>query len=131
MQNREQNFKGFEPDTYRFLMELGFYNEKSFFDANRARCKRVVQEPMRALASDLIPAALEMDPNFNTRLTTVVSRRTGIPAFRGISAHTAITVGSDFAIRIRARAKAFACTLRSTRMAMGTAWECTMQTRRS
>ncbi len=74
MQNREQNFKGFEPDTYRFLMELGFYNEKSFFDANRARCKRVVQEPMRALASDLIPAALEMDPNFNTRLTTVVSR---------------------------------------------------------
>lgn len=44
----EQNFKGFEPDTYRFLMELGFYNEKPFFDANRARCRRVVQEPMRA-----------------------------------------------------------------------------------
>ena len=48
MQNREQNFKGFEPDTYRFLMELGFYNEKSFFDANRARCKRVVQPRLTA-----------------------------------------------------------------------------------
>ena len=70
----ERNFKGFEPDTYRFLMELGFYNERSFYHANRDRCRKVVLDPMRALALDLIPKALEIDPNFNTRLTTVVSR---------------------------------------------------------
>ncbi|MBQ3201519.1 MAG: DUF2461 domain-containing protein [Clostridia bacterium] len=70
----EQNFKGFVPDTYRFLMELGFFNEKAFYHANRERCKQVVLDPMRAMALDLTPKALEIDPNFNTRLTTVVSR---------------------------------------------------------
>ena len=45
----EQNFKGFEPDTYRFLMELGFYNEKPFLMRTaraaavwcRSRCARL------------------------------------------------------------------------------------------
>ncbi len=67
-------FTGFCPDTFLFLMELGFHNDREFFNANRARCRAVVQEPMRALASALSPLALEMDPAFNTRLTKAVSR---------------------------------------------------------
>ena len=71
---KKQQFEGFAPDTYRFFLELGFNNEKAFFDANRERCRLVVQQPMRALAAELIPAALEMNPAFDTRLGVVVSR---------------------------------------------------------
>lgn len=67
-------FNGFEKDTYVFLMELGFNNDRAFFDANRERCRRVVQTPMKALAAELIPTALDIDPAFNTRMTTLVSR---------------------------------------------------------
>lgn len=67
-------FHGFTKDTFAFLMELGFNNDRAFFDANRERCREVVQDPMRALAAALIPKALEIDPEFNTKLTTVVSR---------------------------------------------------------
>ncbi len=72
--NEPTAFSGFCPDTYLFLMELGFENNRAFFDANRARCRAVVQEPMRALASALCPLALEIDPDFNTRMTSMVSR---------------------------------------------------------
>ncbi|HOF99764.1 MAG: hypothetical protein BWY35_01219 [Firmicutes bacterium ADurb.Bin248] len=69
-----QGFSGFTPDAFKFFLELGFNNEKAFFDANRERCRRVVQQPMRALANDLIPAALEMNPDFDTRMSVLVSR---------------------------------------------------------
>lgn len=69
-----QTFNGFEPDTFRFFLELGFSNEKAFFDANRERCRRVVQQPARALANELIPTALEMNPEFDTRMNVLVSR---------------------------------------------------------
>ncbi len=67
-------FEGFSPDTFRFFMELGFNNEKAFMDANRERCKNAVQLPMRMMANELIPTALDIDPDFNTRMTTLVSR---------------------------------------------------------
>lgn len=69
-----QKFTGFTPDTFKFFLELGFNNEKAFFDANRERCRIVVQQPMRALANELIPAALEMNPEFDTRMSVLVSR---------------------------------------------------------
>lgn len=69
-----QAFAGFTPDAFRFFLELGFNNEKSFFDANRERCRAIVQNPMRALANELIPAAREIDPAFDTRLSILVSR---------------------------------------------------------
>ncbi len=71
---QHQAFTGFTPDTYRFFLELGFNNEKAFFDANRERCRAVVQQPMRALAAELTPLALEMNPAFDTRPGVVVSR---------------------------------------------------------
>ncbi|HWQ57961.1 MAG TPA: DUF2461 domain-containing protein [Clostridia bacterium] len=69
-----QEFTGFMPDTFKFFLELGFNNEKAFFDANRERCRSVVQQPMRALANELIPAALEINPGFDTRMGVLVSR---------------------------------------------------------
>lgn len=67
-------FTGFTADGYRFLMELEFNNEKSFVDANRQRYYDGIRNPMRALATELSPAALDIDPLFNTALTGVISR---------------------------------------------------------
>ena len=67
-------FHGFEKDTFVFMLELGFNNDKLFFDANRERCRRVLQNPIRALALDITPTALEIDPEFNTRPGKLVSR---------------------------------------------------------
>lgn len=69
-----KEFQGFVPDTFKFFLELGFYNEEPFFNANRERCRKVVQLPARALANELIPTALEMNPDFDTRMGVLVSR---------------------------------------------------------
>ena len=69
-----QTFQGFNEDTYKFLIELAFNNNKEFFTANKGRYKQNVQEPLRALAEDLLPLALTIDPCFNTRMTTILSR---------------------------------------------------------
>lgn len=69
-----QTFEGFNEDTYKFLIELAFNNNKAFFEANKGRYKANVQEPLRALAEALLPAALAIDPAFNPRMTSVLSR---------------------------------------------------------
>lgn len=69
-----QAFEGFNEDTYKFLLELAFNNNKAFFEANRGRYKQNVQEPLRALAEDLMPTALAIDPDFNPRMTSILSR---------------------------------------------------------
>ncbi|MDO5112730.1 MAG: DUF2461 domain-containing protein [Clostridia bacterium] len=66
--------KGFTKDTYVFLMELGLNNNKTFFEQNRDRYQKGVREPMTALAQALIPTALKIDPNINTKMNTVLSR---------------------------------------------------------
>ncbi|MEA5059129.1 MAG: DUF2461 domain-containing protein [Candidatus Pelethousia sp.] len=70
----EQAFQGFNEDTYKFLIELAFNNNKAFFEANRGRYRQNVQEPLRALAEALLPTALSIDPAFNPRMTSVLSR---------------------------------------------------------
>ena len=67
-------FTGFTADGYRFPMELEYNNEKAFVEANRKRYYDGVRDPMRSLASALAETALDIDPDFNTRLTGVVSR---------------------------------------------------------
>lgn len=67
-------FKGFTPDSYRFLTELGFENSKPFFEANRERYVEGVQKPMRALCAALAPTVLHIDPALNCNPATVVSR---------------------------------------------------------
>ena len=67
-------FSGCPEEMYQFFWEIAFQNHREFFEANRDRYKRVVQEPMRALAAELLPTALSLNPSFNQRVTTIVSR---------------------------------------------------------
>lgn len=68
------SFTGFDPEAFRFLFEIGFNNNTEWFGLNRDRYKKFVQQPMRQLAAELMPTALEIDPNFNTSLNATVSR---------------------------------------------------------
>ncbi len=67
-------FRGFNEDTYRFLIELSLNNNKLFFDANKQRYIDNVKTPMLALAEDLQPTMLRIDPDFNLKPSSVVSR---------------------------------------------------------
>ncbi len=67
-------FKGFDPDTYRFLIELSLNNNKLFFEANKQRYLDHVKAPMTALAKELLPTMLKIDPEFNTNLGSIQSR---------------------------------------------------------
>jgi len=67
-------FQGLNEDTYQFFWEIAFNNEASFFEANRERYKKNVYEPLKQLTVALTPAAQEIDPDFNIRPSSVVSR---------------------------------------------------------
>lgn len=74
MKDKANVFQGLTEDTYRFFWEIAFQNHKSFYDANRDRYKKTVQQPLLKLAELLTPTALEIDPSFNVRPAAVVSR---------------------------------------------------------
>ena len=67
-------FNGLTEDTYRFFWEIAFQNNQSFFDANRERFRNSVQLPLLQLASELAPSALDIDPEFQVRPSSAVSR---------------------------------------------------------
>ena len=67
-------FKGFNEESFRFLTELGFNNNKTFFEANKQRYIDHVKTPMTALAEAIMPTMLHIDPDFNPKLSQVVSR---------------------------------------------------------
>ena len=69
-----EGFTGFTPETYRFLMELQFYNDKTFFDANRPRYLKEVREPMIRLGEELAPTVQEIDPEFGVIPHKALSR---------------------------------------------------------
>lgn len=68
------SFNGFYKETFEFLFEISFNNNIEWFNANKQRYERFVRLPMRELCAELMPTALEIDPNFNPSLTTSVSR---------------------------------------------------------
>lgn len=67
-------FTGFTKETFAFLLELTLNNNREWFELNKGRYREHVQSPMRALAESLVPCALSIDPGFNTRMTSVLSR---------------------------------------------------------
>ncbi len=67
-------FTGFSPRMYAFYQDIRFHNDKAFFEANRDRFQRDVQEPLRQLAVALIPAVQSVDPLLDVRPERVVSR---------------------------------------------------------
>lgn len=67
-------FHGCPEEMYNFFWELAFQNNKEFFEANRSRYETYVKEPMHALTRKLLPVALEIDPELDTRIPVIVSR---------------------------------------------------------
>lgn len=67
-------FSGFTEDTYRFLWELAFHNERAFFEANRERYRQVLYQPLLALTTALIPTVREIDDRLNLRPASTISR---------------------------------------------------------
>lgn len=68
------SFDGFSAETFKFLLEISFNNDLEWFAENRRRFEQYVRDPMRALAAELMPTALSIDPDFNPRLASCVSR---------------------------------------------------------
>ena len=67
-------FEGLTEETYRFFWEIAFNNNIGFFEENRSRFKKTVQQPLLALAQELAPLMAQIDPEFNLRPSSVVSR---------------------------------------------------------
>lgn len=68
------NFSGFSPDTYAFLTEIGVINTREFYHANKERYHKFVKEPMTTIGEMLLPDMLAIDPDFNPRMTSILSR---------------------------------------------------------
>ncbi len=57
-------FQGFTADSFLFFEELAHYNQKAWFDANRARYDQYVVGAFRGLLEGLTPALLNLNPHF-------------------------------------------------------------------
>jgi uncharacterized protein (TIGR02453 family) len=68
----------FTNETFRFFKDLARHNRKDWMDKNRERYQIAVVQPFRQLLEELSPAALDLNPNFDT------SGRTG-PNFSRIN----------------------------------------------
>jgi len=64
------NFTGFVPDTFNFLKELKANNTDKWMhandNANLARYKKILQEPLRSLFATVAPSIQQMDPGLET-----------------------------------------------------------------
>ena len=60
-------FKGFTPETFKFLLELEFNNSKPWFEENKPNYLNYVVEPFKQLVKELSNFMLEIDPGFETR----------------------------------------------------------------
>lgn len=61
-------FQGFCKDTSDFLWDLMFNNERSWFQENKARYERVLNQPFRALAADTVDILKARHPGLDFSL---------------------------------------------------------------
>lgn len=67
-------FQGFPKEMFEFFMAISFNNNTEFFEENRKLYEQKVKAPLYALARDLTPMALHVDPEMEVRPSKVVSR---------------------------------------------------------
>jgi uncharacterized protein (TIGR02453 family) len=60
-------FKGFSPDSLRFLSQVRQENSKEWFEAHRAEYQQQLLAPFQALVDALSGPMLRIDPQFETR----------------------------------------------------------------
>lgn len=65
--DESNHFNGFSPETFHFLMELEFNNNKPWFEENKQRYLQNVVEPFKLLVKDLSNFMLAIDSGFETR----------------------------------------------------------------
>ena len=58
---------GFSKESYEFLFLLSANNEKSYFEERRKEYEEVILKPLKALAQELAPFMLSVDPAFDVR----------------------------------------------------------------
>lgn len=68
------NFNGLSEETYRFFWDIAFHNDNQYYENNKERYRTFVQTPLLSLAADLIPDALEMNPDFIQNPRYILSR---------------------------------------------------------
>ncbi len=56
----------FTRETFQFFKDLARHNHKEWMDAHRDRYQSALVQPLRRLLEELAPAALELDPRFDT-----------------------------------------------------------------
>jgi len=62
-------FKGFSEQTIDFLWGIRFNNERSWFEAHKEEYKRVLEQPMKALAAEVFEAFNEKYPELGLSLS--------------------------------------------------------------
>lgn len=60
-------FSGFTPETCAFLRDIATHNAKPWLEAHRSTYEQHILQPLRALVSDLTPAMVMIDPEFEVR----------------------------------------------------------------
>ena len=68
----EKKFRGFSPNTIKFLKSLEANNNKLWFEKHRDDYKKFVLEPSRCLVNDLGDFMLKIDPRFE--ITPVINK---------------------------------------------------------
>ena len=59
-------YPGITQDAMWLLAENRFHDSKAYYEEHKPQIRRQVIEPLKALAADLAPAMLELDPQFIT-----------------------------------------------------------------
>ena len=74
--NKIGPFTGFLPETFKFLLELEFNNNKIWFDENKHDYLKYVVDPFKQLVNELSSFMLAIDPGFETRpeISKTISR---------------------------------------------------------
>lgn len=69
-------FQGFLPETFKFLLELEFNNNKPWFEENKPDYLKYVVEPFKQLVKELSNFMLAIDSGFETRpeISKTISR---------------------------------------------------------
>ncbi len=62
MNNKEQRFEGFYPETLKFLSDLRENNNKEWFEKHKQGYQKYLQEPLQNLAMNLSEYMLAIDP---------------------------------------------------------------------
>ena len=59
-------FSGFNDNTFDFLLQIAFNNNREFYEENKANFLENVKAPLILLESELAPIMLKCDPNIRT-----------------------------------------------------------------